>query len=260
MERKGIWRLALILLLGQLVSFFLAVASFTSSLIADLGTDTPLTQSWFTYLSLSLVYGAVFFFRGAETLWFLGTGTLPWPFSQSLSVFFNYKCDIAGLLDYSMGHNPHLVCPRDKMCCVSDGSKPIIGDALVIAGTFCYAFSNVGEVSQNSSSPFNMWLKYQTLLFPKTCRNSVLRGKIKLKCLQCLGYLGFPNMLRSIFERKGLESVKWSATMICLFGGFAAATFLFYTVVPFVLQMSGATLFNLSLLTSDMRAVHLLIP
>ncbi|XP_042450763.1 solute carrier family 35 member F1-like [Zingiber officinale] len=117
------------------------------------------------------------------------------------------------------------------------GSKPIIGDALVIAGTFCYAFSNVGE---------------------EFC----VKRKDQVEVLAMLGILGVlvSTCEISIFERKGLESVKWSATMICLFGGFAAATFLFYTVVPFVLQMSGATLFNLSLLTSDMRAVHLLIP
>lgn len=29
-----------------------------------------------------------------------------------------------------------------------DGNKPLLGDALVIAGTFFYAMSNVGEVSE----------------------------------------------------------------------------------------------------------------
>ncbi|CAN6354999.1 unnamed protein product [Urochloa humidicola] len=43
--------------------------------------------------------------------------------------------------------------------------------------------------------------------------------------------------------------------MISLFAGFAVAIFIFYTITPFVLKMSGATLFNLSLLTSDMWAV-----
>ena len=43
--------------------------------------------------------------------------------------------------------------------------------------------------------------------------------------------------------------------MISLFAGYAVALFMFYTITPFVLKMSGATLFNLSLLTSDMWAV-----
>jgi len=37
MSRNEIWRLAFVLLLGQLISLIMAVASFTSSYIADLG-------------------------------------------------------------------------------------------------------------------------------------------------------------------------------------------------------------------------------
>uniref|UniRef100_A0A452Z823 Uncharacterized protein n=1 Tax=Aegilops tauschii subsp. strangulata TaxID=200361 RepID=A0A452Z823_AEGTS len=43
--------------------------------------------------------------------------------------------------------------------------------------------------------------------------------------------------------------------MISLFAGYGIAGFMFYTITPFVLEMSGATLLNLSLLTSDMWAV-----
>ncbi|KAK6139918.1 hypothetical protein DH2020_026294 [Rehmannia glutinosa] len=43
--------------------------------------------------------------------------------------------------------------------------------------------------------------------------------------------------------------------LISAYAGYAVSSFLFYTIVPFVLQISGATLFNLSLLTSDMWAV-----
>nr|GMC88934.1 solute carrier family 35 member F2-like [Ipomoea batatas] len=59
----------------------------------------------------------------------------------------------------------------------------------------------------------------------------------------------------AILETKGLASVKWSPEIILAFAGFAFAGFLFYTFVPFLLKISGATLFNLSLLTSDMWAV-----
>ncbi|RVX11864.1 hypothetical protein CK203_009581 [Vitis vinifera] len=52
-----------VLFLGQVVSFVLAVASFSSSFIADLGVDAPLTQSFFTYLSLALVYGSILLYR-----------------------------------------------------------------------------------------------------------------------------------------------------------------------------------------------------
>ncbi|KAK9985783.1 hypothetical protein SO802_030734 [Lithocarpus litseifolius] len=42
---------------------------------------------------------------------------------------------------------------------------------------------------------------------------------------------------------------------ILAFDGYAVSTFMFYTIAPFVLQLSGATMFNLSILTSDMWAV-----
>ncbi|KAJ8537645.1 hypothetical protein K7X08_014185 [Anisodus acutangulus] len=42
---------------------------------------------------------------------------------------------------------------------------------------------------------------------------------------------------------------------ILAFCGYAVASFMFYTFVPFLLKMSGSTLFNLSLLTSDVWAV-----
>ncbi|KAF5940593.1 hypothetical protein HYC85_021760 [Camellia sinensis] len=42
---------------------------------------------------------------------------------------------------------------------------------------------------------------------------------------------------------------------ILVFAGYGLSFFMFYSFVPFVLKMSGATMFNLSILTSDMWAV-----
>ncbi|CAL9120360.1 unnamed protein product [Musa textilis] len=264
MEKEEIWRLVLVLFLGQLVSFFLAVASFTSSLIAELGTDTPLTQSFFTYLSLSLVYGAVFLYRRQKLLvawyWYLVLAfvdvqgnyfvikayqyssitsvtlldcwTIPWVIILTWLVlgtkYSPWQFLGAAVCVLGLG----LVLLSDAGISGGGGTKPIIGDILVIAGTFCYAFSNVSE---------------------EYC----VKKKDRVELLTMLGVFGVlvSACEISIIERKDLESVKWSATMISLFVGFAASAFLFYTIVPFVLKMSGATLFNLSLLTSDMWAV-----
>lgn len=93
------WRTAYLLFLGQVVSFVMALMSFTSSLIADLGklfrnpisdffipflsfsfwpllvlilfvwlctcvgVDTPLTQTLFGYFVLALVYGNLLLYR-----------------------------------------------------------------------------------------------------------------------------------------------------------------------------------------------------
>ncbi|KAL5060215.1 hypothetical protein RYX36_031819 [Vicia faba] len=56
------------LVLGQLVSSAVALMSITTSLIAEFGVDTPLTQSLFTYGSLALVYGSILIYRHQKPL------------------------------------------------------------------------------------------------------------------------------------------------------------------------------------------------
>ncbi|THG12420.1 hypothetical protein TEA_002421 [Camellia sinensis var. sinensis] len=100
------------------------------------------------------------------------------------------------------------------------GSKPLLGDLLVIAATLFYAMSNVGESYTGEEKPEI--------------------GKV---------------VCRAILERKNPKSVEWSAEIILVFAGYGLSFFMFYSFVPFVLKMSGATMFNLSILTSDMWAV-----
>ncbi|GMI72305.1 hypothetical protein like AT3G59310 [Hibiscus trionum] len=112
------------------------------------------------------------------------------------------------------------------------GSKPLLGDALVIAGTLFFSMSNVGE---------------------EFC----VKKKDRVEVVSMIGLFGMlvSGVELSIFELKSLESVTWSTDIILAFAGYTLASFLFYTITPFVLKLSGATMFNLSLLTSDMWAV-----
>ncbi|MQL98476.1 hypothetical protein Taro_031185 [Colocasia esculenta] len=261
---KRKWNLVLVLFLGQLVSLFMAIGSLTSSLIAELGVDAPLTQSLFTYLSLAVVFGSIFLFRRQRLLvpwyWYLALAivdvqgnylvvkayqyssitsvtlldcwTIVWVVlltrfvigtRYSIYQFFGAAICVLGLI---------LVIYSDAWESSGGAKKPLLGDVLVIAGTVFFAFSNVGE---------------------EFCAK-------KKDIVEVLAMLGVFGVLTSLFEislleRKSLESIEWSATLILLFVGFALAMFMFYAVVPFVLKMSGATLFNLSLLTSDMWAV-----
>ncbi|CAA7404394.1 unnamed protein product [Spirodela intermedia] len=261
--RKEVWRTALVLFLGQLVSLLLAVVSFTSSLIAIRGVDTPLTQSFFTYVSLTLVYGAVFLFRRQKLLvpwyWYLALAIVDVQGNYLVVKAYQYtSITSATLLDcwtipwviiltwFALGTRYSIAQFLGAATCVAGlglvllsdawdstgGKKPLLGDMLVIAGTFFYAFSNVGE---------------------EFC----VKKKDRVEVLAMLGLFGTLVSVGeiSVFERKDLEAVKWSATMVALFAGFAIASALFYSVVPFVLKLGGATLFNLSLLTSDMWAI-----
>ncbi|XP_078181844.1 uncharacterized protein LOC144575537 isoform X3 [Carex rostrata] len=266
MNKREIWRFIYLLCLGQIVSFSVALTSFTSSLIANLGADAPLTQSLFTYISLSLVYAPILLCRRRKLLvpwyWYIGLAfvdvqgnflvvkayqyssitsvtlldcwTIPWVMiltwivlktRYSVWQFIGAGICVVGLV---------LVLFSDAGVSSGGGtgSRPLLGDGLVIASTLCYALSNVTE---------------------EYC----VKKKDRVEVVAMLGVFGvLISVLQiSIFEKKSLEEVKWTPTMISLFAGFAAASFLFYTIVPFVLKMSGATLFNLSLLTSDMWAV-----
>uniref|UniRef100_A0ACD5U2I7 Uncharacterized protein n=1 Tax=Avena sativa TaxID=4498 RepID=A0ACD5U2I7_AVESA len=112
------------------------------------------------------------------------------------------------------------------------GKIPLLGDTLVIAGTICFAFNNVGQ---------------------EYC----VKKNDRVELVAMIGLFGLLVITIQIFlfERKSIEAATWSPTMISLFVGYAVALFVFYTLTPIVLKMSGSTLFNLSLLTSDMWAV-----
>ncbi|XP_052172354.1 uncharacterized protein LOC127788270 [Diospyros lotus] len=262
---KEAWlRVVYALFMGQVVSFFLSLMSFTASLVADLGADTPLSLSFLSYLALALVYGSILVYRRQKL-------RIPWYYYLLLGfvdVQGNYLANKAyeyssitsvTLLDcwtvawvivltwfflgtrYSLWQlfgaavcvlGLGLVLLSDAGVSGGGGSKPLLGDALIIAATVFFAMSNVGE---------------------EFC----VKKKDRVEVVSMLGAFGTLVTVCeiAIVERKSLESVKWSTEIILAFAGYALASFMFYTLVPYVLKMSGATMFNLSILTSDMWAV-----
>ncbi|KAL8516907.1 hypothetical protein ACS0TY_015235 [Phlomoides rotata] len=259
----GMGRTLIQVALGQLVSFDLAIIVFTSSSIAK-QVNAPLATSFSTYPALALVYGTIMLYRRQKLLvswyWYVLLGfvdvhgnylvnkafqltsvtsvtmldcftivwsmLLTWIFlgtKYSGRQFFGVTICVGGL---------GLVLLSDAGVGGGGGSNPLLGDFLVIAGCLCIATSNVGE---------------------EFC----VKRKDRIEVIAMIGVFG---MLVSaceiaVLERKALESVKWSTELLLTYAGYAVSSFLFYTLVPYVLKMSGATLFNLSLLTSDMWAV-----
>ncbi|XP_058740784.1 uncharacterized protein LOC131613088 isoform X1 [Vicia villosa] len=253
-----------ILLLGQIVSSAVALMSITTSLIAEFGVDTPLTQSLLTYGSLALVYGSILLYRHQKPMvswyWYLLLGfadaqgcylvikayqyssitsvtlldcwTVPWVIlltwiflgtRYSLWQLFGGTLCVLGL---------SLVLLSDTWSGGGGGSKIILGDVLVIVGTVFYAISNVGE---------------------EFC----VKKKDRVEVVAMLGVYGFlvTAVEVSILELKTLESIKWSADIVLAFASYGVSSFIFYSLAPFVLKLSGSTMFNLSLLTADMWAV-----
>ncbi|CAM0955298.1 unnamed protein product [Alopecurus aequalis] len=265
-KTKEAWSLLLVLFLGQLVAFSMAAASFASSLVANLGVDAPLTQSFFAYLLLALVYVPILLHRRQKLripwYWYLAIAFVDVQGNYLVVKAYQYSSITSvTLLDcwtvvwviiltwYALGTRYSFWQFLGAGTCVAglglvllsdakspdeqDPSKiPLLGDTLVILGTVCFAFSNVGE---------------------EYC----VKKNDRVELVAMLGLFGLlvSTIQIFIFERNTVQAVAWSPTMISLFAGFAVALFVFYTITPLVLKMSGSTLFNLSLLTSDMWAV-----
>ncbi|KAL5809768.1 hypothetical protein ACOSQ3_030459 [Xanthoceras sorbifolium] len=253
-----------LLLLGQLVSLILASMSFTSSLIASLGVDAPITQTTLTYASLALVYGGILVYRRQRLrvawYWYLLLGFVDVQGNYLVNKAYQYSSlTSVTLLDcwtiawaliltwFFLGTRYSLWQLFGAALCVlglglvllSDagiggggGSRPLLGDVLVVVGTVFFAMSNVGE-------------------------EFFVKKKDRVEVISMIGVFGFlvSVVQLSILERKSVESIKWSTDIILAFAGYILSSFMFYTLVPFVLKLSGATMFNLSLLTSDMWAV-----
>eukprot|EP00850_Spirogloea_muscicola_P013481 SM000091S24639 [mRNA] locus=s91:459343:461917:- [translate_table: standard] len=112
------------------------------------------------------------------------------------------------------------------------GQHPLLGDLLVLLGATLYATANVGEE----------YLVKHADVYQLLGMSGCFGASISL--VQLL-----------VLERSELLHFSWSPDAIAPFAVYAAALFLFYTLVPLMLKISGATLLNLSLLTADIWAV-----
>ncbi|XP_011628665.2 solute carrier family 35 member F1 isoform X2 [Amborella trichopoda] len=251
--------------LGQFLSLLITSTGFSSSQLSRRGINAPTSQSFLNYVLLAVVYGGIMIHRqrGLLAKWYyylmlavvdveanylvvkayqytsitsvmlLDCWTIPcvifltWMF---LKTKYRYKkllgvaiC-VGGLVLVIFSD----VHAGDR----AGGSHPVKGDMLVIGGSMLYAISNVGE-------------------------EFFVKNIDRVELMAMLGTFGavVSACQISILERQELQSIKWTAAAVLPFLGFSLAMFLFYSSVPLLLKISGATMLNLSLLTSDMWAV-----
>ncbi|KAH9727801.1 solute carrier family 35 protein [Citrus sinensis] len=281
--------------LGQFLSLLITSTGFSSSELARKGINAPTSQSFFNYVLLAIVYGSLMLYRRqplkAKWYYYLILGlidvegnflvvkayqytsltsvmlldcwTIPcvmfltWIF---LKTKYRYKkitgvvvC-VAGLVTVIFSD----VHAGDR----GSGSNPRKGDALVIAGATLYAVSNVSEHNAHGNCSYIDSYFVLSIAFIKTAYSLLLLEFLVKKAdrIELMAFLGlFGGIISavqiSILERKELQSIHWSAGAALPFFGYALAMFLFYSFVPILLKTNGATMLNLSLLTSDMWAV-----
>ncbi|KAF3778298.1 Solute carrier family 35 member F1 [Nymphaea thermarum] len=269
MKEKLCWfrsRLTLVaLILGQIVSLLITSTGFASSELARKGISAPTSQSFFNYVLLAVIYGGIVLHRRKKlhAKWYyyvmlafvdveanylvvkayqytsltsvmlLDCWTIPcvifltWMFLKThygVLKFTGVAICISGLVMvvFSDAH----ASDRGR------GSNPIKGDLLVVGGSMLYGISNVSE-------------------------EFLVKNADRVELMAMLGTFGaiIGACQIIILERHELQSIHWTAGAVLPFVGFALAMFLFYTLVPILLKISGSTMLNLSLLTSDMWAV-----
>jgi len=87
-----------------------------------------------------------------------------------------------------------------------------------------------------------------------------MREIVALDQVEFLAHVGFFGAIISacqlvVLELDEVAAIHWNASAVLPFMGFALSCFSFASTVPWILRMNGATMLNLSLLTSDMWAV-----
>ncbi|CAD6218567.1 unnamed protein product [Miscanthus lutarioriparius] len=253
------------LALGQFVSLLITSTGFASSELARRGVNAPTSQSLLNYILLALVYGGTLLYKrqhmtikwyyylilgivdveanyivvkayqytSLTSVMLLDCWSIPcvivltWIFLKTkygLRKFIGVGVCVAGLILVLFSD----VHASDR----AKGPNPLKGDLLVIGGSMLYAISNVTE-------------------------EYFVKKSNRVEVMAMLGVFGaiISGIQISILEQKELRSTHWTAGAILPFIGFALAMFLFYSMVPIILKICGATMLNLSLLTSDMWAV-----
>ncbi|TVU49561.1 hypothetical protein EJB05_00874 [Eragrostis curvula] len=260
--------------LGQLVSLLVTGTGFASSELSRRGINVPTSQSLLNYLLLAIVYGTILLSRRKplqmKWYYYLVLGLVDVEANYLVVKAYQYtSLTSVMLLDcwaipavifltwmflktkYRLRkYSGVAICVAGLVLVVfsdvhagdrAGGTSPIKGDILVIAGATLYAISNVSE-------EFLVKASDQIELMGMLGLFGALISFLEL-------YYFFNYFFRSIFERSEIKSIHWNVGAVMPFIGFAIAMFLFYSLVPILLKISGSTMLNLSLLTSDMWAI-----
>ncbi|KAJ4748684.1 solute carrier family 35 protein (DUF914) [Rhynchospora pubera] len=253
------------LVLGQLVSLLVTSTGLFSSELSRRGIDAPTSQSFLNYLLLGIIYGGIVLYRRRplqmKWYYYLMLGLVDveanylvvkaYQYTSMTSVMlldcWSIPCVIILTAVFLKTRYQIRKFIGVAICIVglvlvifsdvhagdrAGGRAPVKGDVLVIVGATLYAISNVSE-------------------------EFVVKSADRIELMAMLGLFGAVVSACQIiiFERTELQSVHWTKDAVAPFLGFAAAMFLFYSTVPVLLKISGSTMLNLSLLTSDMWAI-----
>lgn len=253
------------LALGQLVSLLITSTGFSSSELARRGINAPTSQNLLNYILLALIYGGILLYRRQPL-------TTKWYYYLILGIFdveANYivvksyqYTSLTSVMLLDCWSIPCVIVLTWIFLKTKYGLRKFIGVGVCVAGLILVVFSDV-HASDRSKGPNplkgDLLVIFGSMLYAccNVTEEYLVKNNNRIELMAMLGVFGavISGIQISILEREELHSIKWNAGAVLPFLGFALAMFLFYSTVPTVLKICGATMLNLSLLTSDMWAV-----
>ncbi|KAL7615660.1 hypothetical protein Lser_V15G02647 [Lactuca serriola] len=254
------------LVLGQILSLLITSTGFSSSELARRGINAPTSQSLANYVMLAIVYGGILIYRksGLKAKWYyyLLLGLVDVEANYLVVKAYQYT-SITSIMLLDCWSIPSVIMLTWLFLKTKYRFKKIAGVSICIAGLVLVIFSDVhaADRSQSGSSPIKgdfLVVAGATLYaVSNVSEEFFVKTADRIELMAMLGLFGaiISGIQISILEREELKSIHWSSGALLPYTGFAAAMFLFYSGVPVLLKMSGSTMLNLSLLTSDMWSV-----
>ncbi|KAK6930607.1 Solute carrier family 35 member SLC35F1/F2/F6 [Dillenia turbinata] len=228
--------------LGQFLSLLITSTGFSSSELAKKGINAPTSQSFLNYVLLALVYGSSMIYRRkalkAKWYYYVLLGLVDVEANFLVVKAYQYT-SLTSVMLLDCWSIPSVIFLTWFFLKTKYRYRKFAGVAICVVGLVMVVFSDVHAGDRAGGS-----------------------NPIKGDLLVIVGstLYAISNVTEEFFV-KVADRVELMA-MLGLFGaigipffGFAAAMFLFYSGVPILLKISGATMLNLSLLTSDMWAV-----
>ncbi|KAJ3681143.1 hypothetical protein LUZ60_015632 [Juncus effusus] len=266
LEKLAARKMLVGLVLGQFVSLLITSTGFSSSELARRGVNAPTSQSLLNYILLAIVYGIIVIKRGTwlklNWYYYLLLGIIDVEANYIVVKAYQYT-SLTSVMLLDCWSIPCVILFTWVFLKTKYGIRKFIGVAVCVAGLILVVFSDVHASDRRAKGPNP--LKGDLLVFAGATLYAVtnvgeeylVKKGDRIEVMAMLGVFGaiISAIQISILERGELRSIDWNAHAILPFLGFALAMFLFYSTVPTILKISGATMLNLSLLTSDMWAV-----
>ncbi|KAI9298011.1 DUF914-domain-containing protein [Neoconidiobolus thromboides FSU 785] len=256
------------LILGQFLSLCITTSNITTGALVDkYNIRIPTTQSFIIYLLIAIVFN---FLLIKQQGYFQYTKVLKNKWKQFLILSF---CDVEAnfFIVKGFGYTSYLSAMLINACStpgvvflsykylnVGYYKTHLIGVGIALIGLIMLVLSDVMEGKDyqgNNKLMGDLFCIFGALLYAvsNTYEEYLLKSSSKIEILAFLGLFGviISGIQLLCLEFYVLFTITWTFSSAGLYALFTVAVFSLYTLVPLLIELNGATFYNLSLLTAD---------